>query len=423
MRRSGRHDRLRVALVADAARLGSGRRSSARSALELRPSRRRTARVGGARTGRGRRLDRRDHRPPAGERRTLGRRSTSTGSPLRDARRRRRLHARRRPRDVSEREELRERVREVDALYRVADAIAPRDEPRRAARRGDRHAARGDRRRPRGRAPLRRADEAMRFRAWRRLSDEYRAAAEGHSPWAADTVDPAAGARRRRGAAGLRRRARAASSVKRASARSPSSRSCTADRLLGKFMLYRDAPHEWSDARGPALPARSRTTSPRRPSARGAQHALRESREQLETIMRTVDEGIIVQSADRPSSSTRTTRAARVIGFEQRRGASSPPTARRCSTRFEILDEDGEPLDRRRRCPAAARSAARRRERVVRYRIRATGEERWSVVRANPVHGADGGVELVGERHPRHHGRAKLAEPSASASSRARASC
>ena len=34
-------------------------------------------------------------------------------------------------------------------------------------------------------------DEAgvMRFRAWRGLSDEYRAEVDGHSPWAPDTVD------------------------------------------------------------------------------------------------------------------------------------------------------------------------------------------------------------------------------------------
>src|SRR5437660_480890 len=32
--------------------------------------------------------------------------------------------------------------------------------------------------------------DVMRFRAWRGLSDEYRAQAEGHSPWAVDAIDP-----------------------------------------------------------------------------------------------------------------------------------------------------------------------------------------------------------------------------------------
>ncbi|MBN8582888.1 MAG: PAS domain S-box protein [Anaerolineae bacterium] len=34
------------------------------------------------------------------------------------------------------------------------------------------------------------ADGVMRFKAWRGLSDEYRKAAEGHSPWKQDAVDP-----------------------------------------------------------------------------------------------------------------------------------------------------------------------------------------------------------------------------------------
>src|SRR5690606_15742709 len=34
------------------------------------------------------------------------------------------------------------------------------------------------------------ADGIMRFKAWRGLSTEYRAAVEGHSPWCADTLDP-----------------------------------------------------------------------------------------------------------------------------------------------------------------------------------------------------------------------------------------
>lgn len=34
-------------------------------------------------------------------------------------------------------------------------------------------------------------EEKMRFRKWRNLSDEYRAAVDGHSPWTADAVNPA----------------------------------------------------------------------------------------------------------------------------------------------------------------------------------------------------------------------------------------
>src|SRR4029079_6578066 len=34
------------------------------------------------------------------------------------------------------------------------------------------------------------ADNVMRFKAWRGLSDEYRRAVEGHSPWSPDDADP-----------------------------------------------------------------------------------------------------------------------------------------------------------------------------------------------------------------------------------------
>src|SRR5688572_14114525 len=33
-------------------------------------------------------------------------------------------------------------------------------------------------------------DGVMRFKAWRGLSDSYRAAVEGHAPWRRDTPDP-----------------------------------------------------------------------------------------------------------------------------------------------------------------------------------------------------------------------------------------
>ena len=33
------------------------------------------------------------------------------------------------------------------------------------------------------------ADDVMRFKAWRGLSDRYRSAVEGHSPWRPDSTD------------------------------------------------------------------------------------------------------------------------------------------------------------------------------------------------------------------------------------------
>src|SRR4051794_21330406 len=92
-------------------------------------------------------------------------------------------------RDVTESEELRQRVRELNALYRVADEVA---------RTTDLDALFGEaldaliEATGADRASLLVYDDAgvMRFRAWRGLSDAYRAAAEGHSPWTRDAVSP-----------------------------------------------------------------------------------------------------------------------------------------------------------------------------------------------------------------------------------------
>ena len=148
-------------------------------------------------------------------------------------------------RDVSEREELRWRLRDLDAVYRFADAVAGAKalgEVLDAALDALIEATGADR------ASVLLADDdgVLRFRAWRGLSDRYRAATEGHSPWPPDVqspqpvliddvadagFDPELEAAVRREAIG-------------ALAFVPLVRG---GRLLGKFMLYRDARHSWSD--------------------------------------------------------------------------------------------------------------------------------------------------------------------------------
>jgi signal transduction histidine kinase len=148
-------------------------------------------------------------------------------------------------RDVSEREELRSRLRDLDAVYRFADAVAGAralDEVLEAALDALLEATGADR------ASVLLADDegVLRFRAWRGLSDRYRAYTEGRSPWAADVSDPQpvvvedvadAGyepplerVMRKEGIAAL--------------AFVPLVRG---GRQLGRFVLYRDAPHDWSD--------------------------------------------------------------------------------------------------------------------------------------------------------------------------------
>src|SRR5690242_4019097 len=85
-------------------------------------------------------------------------------------------------RDVTEREELRWRLRDLDAVYRFADAVAGAhalEEVLEAALDTLLEATGADR------ASVLLADDkgVLRFRAWRGLSDGYRAFTEGHSPW------------------------------------------------------------------------------------------------------------------------------------------------------------------------------------------------------------------------------------------------
>src|SRR3954453_8144070 len=92
-------------------------------------------------------------------------------------------------RDITEREELRLGLAEIDALYRIADAIA------RTSSLGELFDEAIDTLlsvTSADRASILLVDEAgvMRFVAWRGLSDAYRAATDGHSPGTADAVDP-----------------------------------------------------------------------------------------------------------------------------------------------------------------------------------------------------------------------------------------
>jgi signal transduction histidine kinase len=185
-------------------------------------------------------------------------------------------------RDVSEREELRSRLRDLDAVYRFADAVAGAralDEVLEAALDALLEATGSER------ASILLADDesVLRFRAWRGLSDRYRTFTEGHSPWPADVEDPlpvlvddVAGADF---APALERVVRKEGIG--ALAFIPLVRG---GRLRGKFMLYRNQPHDWSD-RELLL---SRTIANHLASVierADAQQALRDSSERLALLL------------------------------------------------------------------------------------------------------------------------------------------
>ena len=161
-------------------------------------------------------------------------------------------------------------------------------------------------------------------------------------------------------------------------------------RLLGAIALYRDEPHVWGEretrlCRTIASHLASATVRTR------ARNALRASREQLETILRTVDEGIVVQDR-RGRLVYANAAAAALIGFETTEELLGADRGE-LQARFELYDEHGRPLSQR-SFPGAVRCAANRRSSPSGTGIRSTGEERWSVVRANPVTADDGSVEL-----------------------------
>ena len=291
-------------------------------------------------------------------------------------------------RNVSEREELRSRIAEANALYGVADAIAQAtmlDELLDVAVDALIAATGVDR----ASALLFDDDGVMRFHAWRGLSDEYRAATEGHSPWTRETTDPEPVLVADVGAAGFEEWLER-TVLQEGIAALAFVPLLHGDTLLGKFMLYRNQPHEWTEreirlARTIANHLGSATVRTR------ARRALRESQEQLETIMRTVDEGIVVQTASGGLVYANDA-ATRIIGFPSSADLLSSDRAATLE-RFELLDEHGNPLapeDLPGRRALRGESAAR----TIRYRVRETGEERWSVVRANPVYDDDGNVTM-----------------------------
>jgi PAS domain S-box-containing protein len=289
---------------------------------------------------------------------------------------------------ASEREEFRLRVAEVDALYRIADTIARAttlDELLAEAVDTLLSATRADR----AAVLLYDEDGVMRFRAWRGLSDAYRAVTEGHSPWAPDMVDPKPVLVADLGDAGFEPELEQALHAEGIAALAfvPL---VHGGRLLGKSVLYHDQAHAWNEdeVRLSLTIANHLASATVRTQA---QEALRASSEQLLTVMRTVDEGIIVQSQTGALVYANEA-AARFVGFST---TAEFLTASRAEVlaQFEILDEERRPLPAD-ELPGRRALRGEAAERVVCYRILATGEERWSVVRANPVFDAAGAPTL-----------------------------
>jgi PAS domain S-box-containing protein len=126
---------------------------------------------------------------------------------------------------------------------------------------------------------------------------------------------------------------------------------------------------------------------------RWAQEELRASRDQLEAVLAGVAEGITAQDATGKVIYANEA-AARLTGFSSAQEVTAPSSTDLIA-RYEILDEEGNPfpLDRLpgRRALAGEEGA----EEVICFRILATGEERWTIVKAMPIFGERGTVLMA----------------------------
>jgi PAS domain S-box-containing protein len=86
--------------------------------------------------------------------------------------------------------------------------------------------------------------------------------------------------------------------------------------------------------------------------------------------------------------------AARALGYDSPAEVLATPLAE-LMTRFELLDEDGAPMSAAGLPGRRAMAGETGPPQVVRFRMRATGDERWSLVQAIPILGDGGEVSLV----------------------------
>ena len=119
---------------------------------------------------------------------------------------------------------------------------------------------------------------------------------------------------------------------------------------------------------------------------------MRRSRDQLDLILRSITEGVTVQAPEGKLVFANDA-AAQLCGFESA-AAMMAADARTLMDSFEVWREDGTPfpwqeLPGRLALQGTAATA------VVRFRLKRTGEERWSFVSSAPVIDANGNVEAA----------------------------
>lgn len=126
---------------------------------------------------------------------------------------------------------------------------------------------------------------------------------------------------------------------------------------------------------------------------RRIEQALRVSRDQLQALLEGVDNGITVQGPD-GSLVFANQGAALAIGFDSPEELVAAPVAE-VMARFEVFDEEGHPFPLERLPGRRALTGERNAGELVRFRVVATGEERWSYVSASPILDENGDVRFA----------------------------
>jgi PAS domain S-box-containing protein len=135
-----------------------------------------------------------------------------------------------------------------------------------------------------------------------------------------------------------------------------------------------------------------------------------QARDQLEAILRGVADAVTAQAPDGRLLFANDA-AVELLGYESSEALLEAPLTE-IMDRFDVLDASGSPLSLDRLPGRRAIAEGEGGEIVVRFRVKATGEERWSAVKATPIRDPDGRVTMAINviEDITHHKRAELAQ-------------
>jgi PAS domain S-box-containing protein len=118
-----------------------------------------------------------------------------------------------------------------------------------------------------------------------------------------------------------------------------------------------------------------------------------QARDQLEAILSGIADAVTAQAPD-GSLLFANEAAVDLLGFGSREELLSAPLTA-IMDGFDVLDEDGAPLSVAQLPGRRALAEGAPDEMVVRFRVRETGDERWSAVKATPILDAEGRVAMA----------------------------